>query len=159
MPYAPFFSKFPKTAVTETRALTVYDHPLLPPGEYGFIELFCDEPGCDCRRVMFNIHIPESPKPLAVVAYGWETREFYAKWFGKDDPDIIRELQGPCLNTMSPQSPLAPALLAETIELLEDEAYVERIKRHYDMFRQEVEKGSKKKRLNRHRKIKPKRRR
>ncbi|MCZ7666379.1 MAG: hypothetical protein M5U34_03690 [Chloroflexi bacterium] len=157
MPYAPFYSKFPKTAVAETRAITVFDHPDLPPGDYGFLELFCDEPGCDCRRVMFNIQIPESPNPLAVVAFGWESRDFYVKWFGEDDPEIIRELQGPGLNITSAQFSLAPALLEATIGLLADEAYVERIKRHYAMFRQEVEKDTRKKRRNRPRKPKRKR--
>ena len=157
MPYAPFFSKFPETAVSETRSITVYDHPNLPLGDYGFLEAFCDEPGCDCRRVMFNVHIPQSPEPLAVIAYGWESKEFYAKWFGKDDPEIIRELQGPCLNSMSKQSPFAPVLLEMAMDLLTDEAYIDRIKRHYDMFRREIEKGNKRKRRSRPRKPKRKR--
>ena len=42
----------------------------------------------------------------------------------------------------SPQTPLAPALLKLVKEvLLQDEAYVERIKRHYRMFREKLGKG------------------
>jgi hypothetical protein len=39
----------------------------------------------------------------AVIAYGRESREFYANRFGQDDPLIIKEMQGPALNTMSRQ--------------------------------------------------------
>lgn len=27
----------------------------LPPEEYSFIEMFCDEPECDCRRAFFTV--------------------------------------------------------------------------------------------------------
>ena len=76
------------------------------------------------------------------MTYGWETANFYAKWMNDDDPKIIAELQGPSLNLGSPQSRLAPALLnlVEDV-LLQDDAYVERIKRHYRMFRDKIDKG------------------
>ncbi|NLX95729.1 MAG: IS110 family transposase [Rhodopirellula sp.] len=49
--------------------------------------------------------------PEAVIAWGWESREFYARWMHTDAPEMIRELQGPVLNLGSPQSSHAPALL------------------------------------------------
>jgi hypothetical protein len=55
MPYVPFYKYFPKLAETETRVLTILpgDASGLPPDSYGFCEMFCDERGCDCRRVFF----------------------------------------------------------------------------------------------------------
>ncbi len=58
---------------------------------------------------------------------------------GDDDPRIINDLTGPALNLASPQSNIAPALLDLFSKvLLKDTAYVERIKRHYVMFRQKI---------------------
>ncbi|MBW1676875.1 MAG: hypothetical protein JRF30_05520 [Deltaproteobacteria bacterium] len=81
----------------------------------------------------------------AVITWGWEDREFYTKWLGDDDPHIINDLIGPALNLASSQSNLAPALLDLFRKvLLQDSAYVERVKQHYAMFRQEVDGNTKK---------------
>ena len=148
MPYVPFYELYPEIAKRETRKITVFrGHPSgLPAGDYGFVETFCDEPDCDCRRVLFSVVSSRHHKNKveAVVTYGWSTANFYSKWWGNDDPKIIAELQGPGLNVGSPQSPLAPALLQLVKEvLLQDDAYIERIKRHYWMFREKLGKGKK----------------
>ena len=138
MHYGPFYERFPDLARTEMRSVTIKDHPLLPDGEFRLIEAYCNEPGCDCRRVMFNIYTPDNTEPLAVVAYGWGSAAFYTRWFGKYNADIIREMQGPILNSASPQSKLAPALLRLVQETLRDRAYRARLKRHYELFKQAV---------------------
>ena len=74
----------------------------IPPDQYALVEMYCDERGCDCRRVFFYV-ISSSIKDVgAVIAYGWERPEFYARWMGDDDPEIIKDLQGPVLNMCSP---------------------------------------------------------
>ena len=80
----------------------------------------------------------------AVVAWGWETRAFYAKWAREDDRAVLDTLLGPVLSLGSPQTELAPALLALVMTvLLRDEQYVARVKRHYRMFRDHVERKAK----------------
>lgn len=146
MPYSLFHSRFPDVAERETRTVTVIDSSdfNLPPAHYSFLEMFCDEPGCDCRRVFFSVVSSLQKDIQAVIAWGWEEREFYTKWMGDDDPRIINDLIGPALNLASPQSNLAPALLYLFRNvLLQDTAYVERVKRHYTMFRQEVDNKAK----------------
>lgn len=138
MPYAPFFEQFPEIAEKETRVLNVLNLPGLPPGEYGLLELYCNESDCDCRRVIFTVTEAASGEIKAVIAFGWESSEFYARWLGRNDPADIRELQGPALNTMSRQSNLAPVLLQQVALILKDERYVERIKRHYAMYKAAV---------------------
>jgi hypothetical protein len=143
MPYAPFHEYFPEVARRETRTITVFpdSEPGLPAADYGFVEMFCDEPGCDCRRVLFYVITPSSRCAEAVVAYGWEPVEYYAKWMKHySDPEILAGLKGPCLNVGSPESALAPAILdlVRTV-LLQDPAYVERVKRHYRMFRKKID--------------------
>lgn len=112
----------------------------LPAGNYSFLEMFCDEPGCDCRRVFFYVISDRSKNVEAVIAYGWESPEFYAHWLKDDDPHIISELKGPSLNLGSPQPKLAAALLdlVRTV-LLQDKAYLDRIKHHYSIFRAKID--------------------
>ncbi len=143
MPYVPFHEKFPEIAKEETRALIAIADPELPEGNYGLIEAYCDEVGCDCRRVFFNVYSEERNEVVAVIAYGWENRKFYADWFGDNDPQIIAELQGPILNVASYQSELAPILLDKIKYVLNDRNYLERLKRHYRMFKDLIEEENK----------------
>src|SRR5207245_11325059 len=91
MPYAMFHTYFPEIAERETLVVTVFpSSPFdLPPGRYALLEMFCDEPGCDCRRVMFYVMLPHSKEAGAIIVYGWESRQFYARWLGDDDPLVL----------------------------------------------------------------------
>ncbi len=142
MPYVAFHEHFAEVAQRETRVATISPGASggLPPGEYLFIEQFCDEPGCDCRRVFLNVWSTESKDVMAVIAWGWEPPEYYARWMGDRDPLVIRDLKGPSLNLASEQSSFAQELLEFVQEvLLRDPAYVERLKRHYAMFRERID--------------------
>jgi hypothetical protein len=72
MPYAVFHSLFPELAERETRTVTVVHRLLfnLPPAQYAFLEMFCDEPGCDCRRVLFSVLSSLHKDVQAVIAWG-----------------------------------------------------------------------------------------
>lgn len=146
MSYAQFHMQFPKIAKCETRAITVLDPVAfnLPIATYSFHEMFCDEPGCDCRRVFFCVTSSLDGQIKAVIAWGWENRDFYAKWIGYSNSHDIDALKGPVLNLASPQSKMAPAILKLFQNMLiQDKVYVERVKRHYVMFREKVEGKSK----------------
>ena len=56
MPYAPFYDLFPEVGQAETRTMITFRDPLLPDDRYVLMELYCDEIGCDCRRVFFNVY-------------------------------------------------------------------------------------------------------
>lgn len=142
MPYVLFHDHFPEIDERETRTITVLPGSNLgmPAGEYSFLEMFCDDVGCDCRRVFFYVVSSPRKDVEAVVAYGWETPEFYAKWMKDDDLHIVADLKGPVLNLGSPQSRLAPAILMLVQNaLLKDAQYVERVKHHYQMFREKID--------------------
>lgn len=145
MPYVPFYLKFPAIAQRETRTVTLFSKSGfdLPAGDYTFLEMFCDEPGCDCRRAFFFVSSSGREHAIAVIAYGWEDRDFYVKWMGDDEPEVIETLKGPALNLSSPQSKLAPAVL-ELFQkvLLQDRRYIERVKRHYGLFRAAIDRKS-----------------
>lgn len=159
MPYVFFHEYFPEIAERETRTITILEQSStgLPRGQYSFVEMYCDERGCDCRRVFFYMVSSLKKGVEAVIAYGWESPEFYARWMKDDSPEIIEQLQGPILNIGSPQSRLAPAILQIAKDIiLQDKAYVERIKSHYAMFRDRIDRKLRLKRRKRAR-IKKKR--
>ncbi len=142
MPFIPLNHHFPDLARNETRTITVLENSNLglPPGEFGFYEMFCDEAECDCRRVFFVVYGGTPPEVCATIAFGWESTEFYEDWSG-EDAEYAQTLKGPGLNLAGSQGPLAPALLSVVKNiLLQDEEYVARVKRHYDLFRQEIDK-------------------
>ncbi len=136
--YQPFHELFPEIAAKETRTLTAINHPRLPADEYALIESYCNEPGCDCRRVFFNVASQRRQKIEAVIAYGWENEKFYTKWLRSGNLSVVKQLKGPILNPGSPQSELALVLLQEVTFVLQDKNYVGRLKRHYHMFKEVV---------------------
>ncbi len=141
MSYESFYERFPEIAVKETRTITVMNHAGIPTGNYGLIEMYCNEPGCDCRRVFFDVYEWERGTSMAIIAYGWESEKFYARWYGENNPGTIHDLQGPVLNFGSPQSKYAPAFLALIEDILKDSKYVSRLKRHYRIFKDAVNRG------------------
>jgi hypothetical protein len=152
MPMTPFMEKFPDLGRRETRSILVPPGQDLPSGEYGYIEFYCNEPGCDCRRATIIVLRPDTGwnKPWATISYGWESLEFYNKWGGAhSDP---AEMQGPHLDPLNVQTEYAPALLDLFRWVLQSPEYVERLKRHYRMFRDTVErKVATKRKRRRHR--------
>jgi len=143
MSFEPLYSRLPKLAKTETRSIAVLDKSILPPADYGFVEMFCNEPGCDCRRVFFTVFSSATKQPEAIIAYGWETASFYRKWLKfPSTKEDIDELMGPVLNMGSPQGRHADAILKLFTEaLLRDTSYIKRIKRHYQLFRAAAGRG------------------
>jgi hypothetical protein len=133
MAMIPFVQVCPARAVAETRTITVHRGADLPVGQYGFIEHYCDELDCDCRRVLIVVWTPATADRVwATINYGWERVEFYRKW----DPDSEEDLKGPFLDPLGAQSPYAEMLLDSFREMIKDEAYVARLKRHYGVFRE-----------------------
>jgi hypothetical protein len=139
MPMIPFMERFPEVGARETRSVTVPPRQDLPEGEYGFVELYCDEPGCDCRRVMIDVLRPETgwSKIWATIGYGWESLDFYRNWGGSASDPI--EMKGPYLDPLNPQTPYSPSLLNLFRFLIQSPDYVARLRRHYLIFRESID--------------------
>ena len=143
MSFCMFHEICPEIGIQETRsiALPTDSGYSLPPDNYGFLEMYCSEAGCDCRRVYFQVIAMSNPTVvLAVISWGWESLAFYRKWghYPGAEKDA-KDMKGPALALMNKQSKLAPALLelAENV-LLASPEYVERIKQHYTLFRKKI---------------------
>jgi hypothetical protein len=134
MAMRPFFDLVDRRhAHEETRSISLPEGTELPADEYAFIEFYCDDPKCDCRRVIFQVWRKSTRnKVWATITYGWETPEYYAQWShgpGLVDPS---EMASAVLEQISPQTELSAHLLQLCKNLLlSDENYVARLKRHY----------------------------
>ena len=81
MPFIPFHEAFPDLAAQETRTITTLASAYLPAGSYTLIEMYCDEPHCDCRRVF-----------LGAVLQHLTDRNGYRLWMGK--PCVLCPVDG-----------------------------------------------------------------
>ncbi len=132
-----FHLKCPEIGFDEYRSLTIHRDGELPAGEYAFVEFYCADPKCDCRRVSIAVVAPEVRSgPLATLSYGWEKPAFYRKW--SRVPIDANEMAGASLNPLAPQSKYSETLLRLFEDLVLTEAYVERLKRHYDLFKKVI---------------------
>ena len=132
-----FHMKCPEVGFSEYRSMAVPAGGELPAGHYGFMELYCNAPKCDCRRVTISVVAPGiARRPLATISYGWETPAFYRKWM-HDSPDGD-EMAGASLDLLGPQSEYSVTLKEYFEEVIATDEYVERLKRHYDLFKQAI---------------------
>ena len=86
MAMVPFFTRYRHLALHETRWALVPEHAELPAGQYGFLDLHCDDPRCDCRIVILQVVSADSSREVwATIDYGWETAELCQK--RRHDPE------------------------------------------------------------------------
>jgi len=139
--YERFVARFPDIGFAETRTALVMERGDLPAGNYGFMEMFCTDLACDCRRAIIQVIEEKAPgKVLATVNYGWETLEYYRRWFHNQEG--AAELVGVSLEPLGKQGPHAAALLRLFEHLLADRSYANRIRRHYEIFKHEQQAAS-----------------
>lgn len=143
MPYVPLHVRHGAVARAETRTVQTMAGPLAGLVLH-LIEAYCDERGCDCRRVFLQIYSTavgeddgRSLEMEATISFGWEPAAFYRKWAGFPlSEDDLLDLQGPALARLQQQSPRAEEVLAVVKSVLAaDKDYVARLIRHYQLFR------------------------
>ncbi|MFM0515160.1 hypothetical protein [Paraburkholderia sp. RL17-373-BIF-A] len=128
MAMTAFHERFRDVASRETRAVIVSAGTPIPADEYDFVEFFCADKRCDCRRVSLQVVGQLSgPKIWATINYGWETEQFYRKLAGEG-------WSRPILDPFNPQSAYSAFFLKVFEDMIRDKAYVDRLKRHYKMF-------------------------
>ncbi|MBI5366618.1 MAG: SEC-C domain-containing protein [Planctomycetes bacterium] len=120
----PFYVAYPEVAPNETRVVTPYSHPRLGGETFAFVEVYCADPECDCRRLMINVIRDSDKAHVATVSWA----------FDKGAPD-----RGPFLDPLNAQSALAKDLLALVSHVLaSDPDYCARLERHYRMMKEAV---------------------
>jgi hypothetical protein len=136
----PFQTVCPEVAQREVRSVMASAPPQLAGEEFAFIEWYCDEMHCDCRRVILEVIARSRPdKPVAHIAFGWERRAFYERCSAAPRDiarTMARETTEGALDPMNAQSPLALMILDLFRQMIAvDPDYPARLKRHYDLFR------------------------
>lgn len=129
MAVVPFHKFYPQLAEDERRSIHLVDESegkvgFSPDGAYVFSESYCDDPDCDCRRVMLNVYHAEEKRYLAVIGFAFDPGD---------------DMRGPFLDRLNPQSEHAEQVLQLTRDvLLADANYVARLERHYNMVKEAV---------------------
>lgn len=117
------------------RTIVIKSHPSLPDGEYQFLENYCTEPNCDCRKTI--ITIKHNGEPVGSIDYGWETLKFYKKW-NRVEPEFAKEMVGLSINPLFDFQLNCNDLLDLVKELMDDK-WTSRIKNTYRKFRREID--------------------
>jgi hypothetical protein len=125
----PFDTVFPNLAKNEVRVIHALDHDQIPNGSYLFREFFCNDPQCDCRRVLLHVCKIENKRVVATINYGFEPAE----------PPFDDEPQA-FLDPLNPQTDVCYALLDLFEEMIAaDRPYHDRLVRHYEMWKRVVD--------------------
>lgn len=111
----PYIEMFPES-MNECRVVYARGHVELPDDEYGFIELYCTDPECDCKRVMINVIATTSQKHLATINYGFDPED---------------DMPGPFLDPLNKQSEYSDIFLSLFEQFIKEPTYISRIKGHY----------------------------
>lgn len=138
MYFVPFYFEDQNGEPGKLRQIMVLQDGLdLPQDTYVFLENYCINKNCDCRKVMINAISKSNPKILGTFTYGWEELKYYTKWLS-GDKELAIELKGPALELGGIQSEYAEILLRKFKGLVEDEQYRERLKEHYQLFKKRL---------------------
>lgn len=131
-----FFQVCDETAKRETRSVTVRGMPPIPDDEYGFIDFYCEDPNCDCRRSIVTVFSSRNGI-VATFSYGWESRSYYLRWAGSSG--YCEDMAGVMLEPFGQQSSYAPELLKVFEEMLQSHPeYASRFPRHYREFKNAI---------------------
>ena len=140
----PFQSLRPELAQREVRCVHVgaapnpASEPALPADEYAYLEFYCEDLNCDCRRVFLQVVAKGQPgKVFASISYGWEKESFYRKRMPWDPDDARGTVRGE-LDPLNEQSEFAQDFLDLFQRVVLDEPYRLRLRRHYQLFREEL---------------------
>lgn len=121
---------YPEVARNEARAITTLDAAGAPAATLVFREMYCNEPRCDCRRVILLVHHVERQRLAATINYAFEPPE----------PPHDKYEHQVFLDPLNPQSELADAVLDLFIKMIaNDGAYHDRLVRHYEMWKRVVD--------------------
>jgi hypothetical protein len=125
----------------QVRTVSIKQSPQLPDGEYSFIDTYCADPECDCRKTM--IQVMHNGKLVSVINYGWESATFYENWMGssaKHNP--MPKMHGASIDITSPDLVKMDGILALFNALLND-IWIAKFKRHYDEVKATMSKRTK----------------
>ena len=126
-------------AAHQVRTVRLADSPQLPDGDYRFIDMYCIDPSCDCRKAMIQVY--RNDVLVSTINYGWESPDFYQKWMGcPKDHDITTAMSGATIDVSSPDGVSPRGMLAFFNALLNDR-WIAKFKEHYAAVKRALRKA------------------
>lgn len=123
-----FDALFLDVARRESFAIQVLSRGEVAPGLYLFREYYCNDPNCDCRRVLLHVTSAETRRVVATINYSFEPE----KPPFDDDPQSY-------LDPINPQSAWSDEFLNIFDEkIAADGTYRDLLIRHYEMWKSVV---------------------
>lgn len=120
----------------QVRSIVLADDPALPDGEYTFIDTYCTDSTCDCRKTI--IQVMHERRLVSIIDFGWESPKFYRRWMGSpSDPSdraLAEEMSGVSIAFQSPDRVSRKGMLRLMDRLL-DEKWISIFKEHYRLIR------------------------
>ena len=135
-----YFDHFPEKADTELRICVMFGRDSIPDSGYIFFEFFCTNLDCDCDRVLIKViqidpHSTQK-REVATFGYTWKTVPDELSKAIELSEEIDGKLPNPYLDPLHQQSAFAQDLMDVWEQMLQnDEAYAQRIIRHYGELR------------------------
>lgn len=140
MLFSSFFDEFPELIKKEFRNIFIFNdgaYKHIPPGNYAFLEMFCPDTKCDCRKVIINVISANPHKTWAILNYGWEPEEYYKTWWGRNT-QLYKPMSGVTFDPPT-NNPLKKEFLDIYQDLIHrDKEYAKRIESHYSMFKKKM---------------------
>lgn len=113
----------------QVRTVGLRDSRQLPDGNYRFVDMYCTDPACDCRKTMILVY--RDDVHVSTINFGWESAAFYQEWIGDShEDDIGVSMNGASIDITSPDGVSPRGMLAFFLALL-DENWLAKFKKHY----------------------------
>jgi hypothetical protein len=123
---ANLFDLLPEVAAAETRSMrtSTSGDTAIPPDDYGFLEFYCTDRKCDCQRVLITVLARSTTRIVATISHSFDP----PKPGGLVDKQTF-------LDPLGKQSAFADDMLDIFRNVVLDEAYAARLRRHYQMVK------------------------
>lgn len=127
----------------QVRHINITQSPMVPDGDYKFIDMYCVDPECDCRKTI--IYVYRNNIHVSAISFGWESPDYYQKWAGRrDDDQAGLEMSGASIDMNSPNR-VSPKGMLDFFNALLNEEWIGKFKTHYAAVKKKVAKKKKKK--------------
>ena len=108
----------------------------MPDGNYRFIDMYCIDPSCDCRKTMIQVFLDDVH--VSTINYGWEPEAYYREWLGFPEDEVAYTvMSGASIDITSPNKVSPGGMLAFFNSLLDDR-WLGKLKSHYAAVKQKL---------------------
>ena len=122
----------------QVRSVSIKQSPKLPDGEYDFVDTYCNDSECDCRKTMIQVML--NGKLVSIINYGWESKAYYKNWIGGGEEDeFVSGMHGASIDISSPNLVDENAIL-ELFNALKNDMWISKFKFYYNEVKTTISK-------------------